>query len=141
MIRKVTSAIVAIIMVMTLSSCDPRRDLSKKEIEKYLDMAIEQIYAMGFEKNQDKQVAAMFEILALCDGLEKTGMAVYNDVNWINLHLQKEQCEKIAYFIEYDKVRLEIWFKKKNGFVIVNITFVMYYADGMYVQETLYPRE
>ena len=71
MFRRVISAIIAIIMVMPLSSCDPRRDLSKKEIEKYLDMAIEHIYAMDFEKDQDEQVAAMFKILEQRDSLEK----------------------------------------------------------------------
>jgi len=141
MIKKVTSAIVAIIMVMVLCSCDPVKDLSKKEIEKYLNMAIEQIYAMDFEKDQDEQVAAMFEILKQRNGLEKSGMAIYNDYNWINLYLQKEQCEKIGYFSEYDKVLFEIYFKKKDGFMVVGIGFVKYGADGTYVEETLYSRE
>ena len=141
MIKKVTSTIIAIIMAITLSSCDPRRDLSKREIEKYLDMAVEQIHTMDFEKDQDEQVAALFYILEQRDGLEKSGMAVYNDNNWIFLYLQKEQCEKIGYFSENNKVTFEIYFKKKDGFVIVNISFLKYYADGTDVLETLYPRE
>jgi len=140
-IRKVTSAIIAIIMVMTLSSCDPVKDLSKKEIEKYLDMAIEQIYAMDFEKDQGEQVAAMFEILKQRNGLEKTGITAYNDNNFIKLYLQKEQCEKIEYFSEYHEVIFTIYFKKKDSFIVSGICFIKCYADDTYIREDLYPIE
>jgi len=113
--RRVISAIIAIVMVTPLFSCDPRRDLTKKEIEKYLDMAIEQIYAMDFEKDQDEQVAALLEILEQRDSLEKTGMAVYNDMNWIDLHLTKEQCKRMEYFSECDKVIIAISFSISIG--------------------------
>ena len=130
----------AIIMAVPLCACDPRRDLSEREIERYLDMAIEQIYAMDFEKGQDEQVAAMFEILKKRDGLEKSGLAAYNDFNFIDLHLQKEQCEKIEYFSEYDDVFLRIYFRKKGGFVFVGIDFFKYY-DGTCIQEILHPKK
>jgi len=140
-IRKITVVIMAIIMVVPLCSCDPRRDLSEREIERYLDMAIEQIYAIDFEKDHGEQVAAMFEILEQRDKLEKAGMTAYNDNNFIDLYLQKEQCEKIGYFSEYEKVRLIIYFKKKTGFVVSGIRFIKCYEDGTYTQEDLYPTE